>query len=173
MLVRVLVEAVEQRRALARRERLAMQQRRGRLDRRRVAAIQDLWPVEAQQPVVGPLEAVEEQPVVGAHQDHEPRRVVCAEDTVREPVGPGRFGRVRGWRTGNTRQINRLLEQVAFGFRPGDRHHQQTRAAAGAGRASLRPDADGITVGKRHRLRRDLVAERAEQQTLQCRERLG
>ena len=64
VLVRVLVERLEQAGASVWGQALPVQQRRGGLQCRRVLAVEDLVPVEPQRAVVRPLVAVEQQPLV-------------------------------------------------------------------------------------------------------------
>ena len=92
VLVAVVVQVVEQASAAAtaglrRQQAVAVQQGGGGLQGGVLAAAEDL--VEAQQPVVGPLAALDQQQAaVGEHQ-HPARRAFLAEDAAGEDVVPG------------------------------------------------------------------------------------
>ena len=94
VLVAVVVQVVEQASAAAaaglrRQQAVAVQQGGGGLQGGVLAAAEDLVEVEAQQPVVGPLAALDQQQAaVGEHQ-HPARRAFLAEDAAGEDVVPG------------------------------------------------------------------------------------
>jgi hypothetical protein len=89
--VSVLVQCIQQTRALLRNEALAVQQHGRGLEGGVVAPPEDLVPVEAQGPVSVPLEAVDQQqPAVGEQQDPA-RRPVQGEDAPGDDLVPGLF----------------------------------------------------------------------------------
>jgi hypothetical protein len=89
VLVGVGIEGVEQYLALGRQQALPPQQYGGSLERRIVAAAEDLAPVEAQQPVLRPLGAIDEERLGGAGQQYPARRMLGAEEVVRKHLLPG------------------------------------------------------------------------------------
>ena len=95
----VLVEAVEEARAVGRQQAVAVQQGGGGLQGGVVAAAENLVEVEAQQPVVRPLAALDQQDAAEREHQHPARRVVLAEDAAGDDLVPGlaqqRLGRRR------------------------------------------------------------------------------
>ena len=86
------VEAFEQALALLRGEAVAVEQRGGGLQGVGFLAVEDFVPVEAQEAVVRPLVAVEQQPLGQADEEDVARRMVGPEEGVGENVGPGGLG---------------------------------------------------------------------------------
>ena len=82
MLMGVLVQALQQAGTAAWRQRVPVQQRRRGLQGERLLAVENLAPVKAQGAAVGPLEAIEQQPLLEAHQNNEPGRLVRPEQPV-------------------------------------------------------------------------------------------
>ena len=99
MLVAVVVQAVEQARALLGQQAFAVQQGGGGHQRVVLAASEHVIEVEAQQPVVGPLAALDEDHLAGREQDDPARRMRLAEDAAGDDVAPAlaeqRLGRRR------------------------------------------------------------------------------
>ena len=84
VLVGVLVQGVEQRRAFAGAGGLPVEQGRGGLQGGGFPAVEDIAQVEAQEPLLVPLGAVEQQQLVGADQDGPARRLAAAEHLAGE-----------------------------------------------------------------------------------------
>ena len=84
VLVRVLVERVEERDAIRRAEAVGMQQRRHRPERRRVAPREDLREIEPEQSLLAPLRAIDQSHLVGAVHEHPPRRLIGAKHQPRD-----------------------------------------------------------------------------------------
>ena len=99
VLVAVVVQAVEQARALLGQQAFAVQQRGGGLEGVVLATAEYVVEVEAQQPVVGPLAALDENHVARGEQDDPARRMRLAEDAAGDDVAPAlpeqRLGRRR------------------------------------------------------------------------------
>ena len=99
VLVAVVVQAVEQARALLGQQAFAVQQGGGGLQRVVLAASEHVVEVEAQQPVVGPLAALDQDHVARGEQDDPARRMRLAEDAAGDDVAPAlpkqRLGRRR------------------------------------------------------------------------------
>ena len=118
MLVTVLVQAIQQALTVRRQQAVAVQQHRGGLQRGVLAAAEDLVEVEAQQPVVRPLAALDEQDAAEREQQQPARRVVLAEDAARDDVVPGLAQeRLRRRRLTVELQPVRLERERVFPFR--------------------------------------------------------
>ena len=127
--VGVLVQGLQQAGAGARGQAFAVQQRSGSLQGGAVLAVEDLGPVEAQRAVVGPLVAVQQQPVGRPGQDEVARGRIGAEHGVTDQVNPARLGqRVGHGQAAVVQRIEGLVERglvfqaVAGGVEGGDDH---------------------------------------------------
>jgi len=166
VLVRALVEGVEDRRTVGRAGALAVQQRRRGAQGVVVAAAEELDEVEAQEALLGPFGAVEEQHLRLADEQHEARRLACAERLSRQQVLEVRVEELRvrvvpavGVELlGQQRQLQRVRLLAGRGPHDGDAP-QQRRAVRAADGAQRRKEAavDGV------QLRRRLVAERIDE----------
>ncbi len=164
VLVAVLVEVVEQARAVGRQQAAAVQQGGGGLQGGVFAAAENLVEVEAQQPVVRPLAALDQQDAAEREHQQPARRVVAAEDAPGDDVVPGlaqqRLGRRR---LAVELQRVRLQRERVFPLRLRVvRAEREQRGGAGraAGGAQHR-DFDAVV--ERVAGRRLVVAERREQ----------
>ena len=89
MPVAVVVQAVEQAHAFGRHEALAVQEGGGRLQGGRLAPAQYLVEDEAEQAVVGPLAAFEQQDLARREEHHPAGRMALAEHPAGDDVAPG------------------------------------------------------------------------------------
>ena len=89
MLVAVVVQAVEEARALFGQQALAVKQGGGGLERVVLATAKDIVEDEAEEPVVGPLSALDEEDLARGEEDDPTRRVRLAEDATGDDVRPG------------------------------------------------------------------------------------
>ena len=163
VLVAVLVQAVEQAPAVRRQQAVAVQQGGGGLQGGVLAAAEDLVEVEAQQPVVRPLPALDQQDTAEGEHQHPARRVVLAEDAPRHDVVPG-FAqeRLRRRRLAVELQAVRPERERVFPFRlrvvraEGQQRGRAGLAARGAEHRHL------VAVVEQVIGRTPLVAERGE-----------
>ena len=99
VLVAAFVQVVEQAHALGGKQTVAVQESGGGLQRGGFAPAQDVVKYEAQQAVVSPLAAFDQQDLAGRQQEHPTRRAPLAEYAPGDDVLPGflkeRFGRRR------------------------------------------------------------------------------
>ena len=96
VLVGVVVQAFEQAGAFAGGQAVLVQQDGAGLEGVGVLAVEDVGPGKAQGAVVGPLVAVEQQPLVQPQQQDKARRLVGAEDGLRQQFGPGQVAHALG-----------------------------------------------------------------------------
>ena len=88
VLVGVFIEAIQQAGAGIGGQAFAVQQCRCRLKGVGVLAVEDLIPIEAQQTVVGPLVAIEQQPLFEPDEEDEARGVVGSENRLGNQLQP-------------------------------------------------------------------------------------
>lgn len=153
-----------------------MQQRGTGLQGVGILAVQDVGPVEAQRPVVGPLVAVQQQPFVQPQQQHVARRGVGTKHGVRQQVGPGLAFHVgRQWLAAVVEGGQLVVQQVvllAAGL-VGRDDGQPVGLARARGMAQQLPHRQrqaGHQLLQGGAARRGLVAQRLQQAGLQLHE---